>query len=60
MRDLLAFKLGYRESDDESPLLASGWREQLVGSLVDDLLAGRASLRICDINSPDPLVVDRP
>ena len=60
MRDLLAYKLGYWDSDDERiPLLASGWREDVVGSLVDDLLAGKASLRIGDVRSNDPLVIDR-
>ena len=45
---------------ERPPLLASGWRAEMVGSLVDDLLAGRASLRIGDVRSPDPLVIDRP
>jgi len=31
----------------------------VVGDLIDDLLAGRASLRISDLKSRDPLVVDR-
>ena len=60
MRDLLAYKLGYWDTDDERvPLLASGWRADVVGSLVDDLLSGRASLRIGDVRSNDPLVIDR-
>ena len=60
MRDLLAYKLGYWDSDDErTPLLASGWRAEVVGSLVDDLLSGKASLRIGDVRSHDPLVIDR-
>ena len=60
MRDLLAYKLGYWDSDDERiPLLASGWRADVVGSLVDDLLSGKASLRIGDVRSHDPLVIDR-
>jgi ribonuclease D len=60
MRDLLAYKLGYWDSDDERvPLLASGWRAEVVGSLVDDLLSGKASLRIGDVRSHDPLVIDR-
>jgi ribonuclease D len=58
MRDLLAHKLGYFDGERE-PLLASGWRAEMVGSLVDDLLTGRASLRIGDLTSPDPLVIDR-
>jgi ribonuclease D len=60
MRDLLAYKLGYFDSEeDRRPLLATGWRAEVVGDLVDDLLAGRASLRIGDIRSHDPLVIDR-
>ncbi len=60
MRDLLAHKLGYRDEDREGdPLLASGWRQEVVGAVVDDLLAGRAALRIGDVRSHDPLVIDR-
>jgi ribonuclease D len=59
MRDLLAWKLGYGDLD-RTPALARGWRAQVVGSLVDDLLAGRAALRIGDIRSPEPLVIERP
>ncbi len=58
MRDLLAWKLGYGDPDGR-PLLAAGWRKEVVGDLVDDLLAGRASLRIGDIRAADPLVIDR-
>jgi ribonuclease D len=59
MRDLLAYKLGHAE-EDRPPLLASGWRAEVVGELVDDLLAGRASLRVGDLRAHDPLVIDRP
>jgi len=58
MRDLLAHKLGCFDGD-RPPLLATGWRAEVVGDLVDDLLAGRASLRIGDVRSHDPLVIDR-
>jgi len=58
MRDLLAHKLGYDDGERE-PLLATGWRRGVVGDLVDDLLAGRASLRIGDLRSHDPLVIER-
>lgn len=59
MRDLLAHKLGYREEEEQVPLLASGWRAEVVGPLVDDLLSGRAALRIGDLRSHDPLVIER-
>ena len=58
MRDLLAHKLGYGDADRQ-PLLDSGWRREVVGELVDDLLAGRAALRIGDVRSHEPLVIDR-
>jgi len=58
MRDLLAHKLGY-DAGDRTPVLASGWRAEVVGDVVDELLAGRASLRIGDVRSHDPLVIDR-
>lgn len=57
MRDLLAYKLGYRDEDDV-PVLARGWRADLVGTIVDDLLEGRAALRIGDPRSSDPLVIE--
>ena len=58
MRDLLAWKLGYHHGDRD-PLLASGWRAAVVGPLVDDLLSGRAALRVGDLRSHDPLVIER-
>ncbi len=59
MRDLLAHRLGHSEDDDRPPLLATGWRKEVVGDLVDDLLSGRAALRIGDVRAHDPLVIDR-
>lgn len=56
MRDLLAHRLGHL---DEPPVLSLGWRAELVGGVVDDLLSGRAALRIGDIRSHDPLVIER-
>ena len=58
MRELLAYKLGHGK-DDTPPALTCGWRAEVVGDLIDDLLAGQASLRISDLKSRDPLVIDR-
>ncbi|MFM9059663.1 MAG: ribonuclease D [Planctomycetaceae bacterium] len=58
MRDLLAHRLGHG-ADERPPLLATGWRKEVVGDLVDDLLSGRAALRIGDVRGHDPLVIDR-
>ncbi|MGA0040784.1 MAG: ribonuclease D [Pirellulales bacterium] len=57
MRDLLAYKLGYRD-DEQPPVLSVGWRADLVGTIVDDLLEGRSALRIGDPRSSDPLVIE--
>ncbi len=59
MRDLLAWKLGFGAEGEPSPLLATGWRREVVGELIDDLLSGKAALRVGDLTSSDPLVIDR-
>jgi len=58
MRELLAWKLSHG-GNEPPPALTQGWRARVVGNLIDDLLAGRASLRISDLKSRDPLVIDR-
>jgi ribonuclease D len=66
VRDLIAYRLGFGNSDGESapPLLARGWRAELVGHLIDELLAGEKSIRIVDPLSEHPLgfdiVIDEP
>jgi ribonuclease D len=54
VRDLIAHRLGSR-SDAEEPALARGWRAEVVGRLVHDLLAGRLVLRIAEPLSDDPV-----
>ena len=56
VRDLIGFRLGF--GGDEPPLLARGWRPQVVGRLIDDLLSGAKSIRIADPNSDHPLVFE--
>ena len=56
VRDLIAFRLGYGGA--EPPALARGWRAEVVGQLIDDLLSGRKSIRIADPTSDDPLVFE--
>ncbi len=53
VRDLVAFRLGFVEGPP--PLLAHGWRAEVVGTLIDDLLAGKLSIRITDPLSDHPL-----
>ena len=56
MRDLIAFRLGY--ATNEPPLLAQGWRAEVVGQRIDDLLHGRTSIRIIDPRSEEPLAFE--
>lgn len=56
VRDLIAYRLGY--GDGEPPILAQGWRKEVVGTLIDDLLAGKLSIRITDPLSDHPLVFE--
>lgn len=58
VRDLIAHRLGYETNNDSEPTLAGGWRAELVGNLIDDLLAGRKSIRIANPKSEHPLAID--
>lgn len=60
VRDLVAYQLGEYESDDRGPpLLATGWRAEVVGRLLDDLIAGKVSIRIRDPRAEQPLAFER-
>ena len=55
---LLALTVGCNPSpqpDFELPSLKTGWREEVVGDLLEKLLLGRVSLRIVDPLSDRPL-----
>ncbi|MAT70028.1 MAG: ribonuclease D [Planctomycetaceae bacterium] len=58
VRDLIAERLGYGRDEDTPPRLLAGWRAELVGNLIDDLLAGRKSIRITNAKKEDPLAFD--
>jgi len=59
VRDLIAYRLEFGDRyEDEPPLLARGWRADLVGHLIEELLAGRKSIRIDDPLSEHPLAFD--
>jgi ribonuclease D len=57
VRELIAYRLGFG-SATEPPLLATGWRADLVGHLIEELLAGKKSIRIEDPLSEHPLAFD--
>ncbi|QDS99780.1 ribonuclease D [Adhaeretor mobilis] len=56
-REFIAHRMGYAEGD-EMPKLSQGWRGELVGNLIDDLLNGKKSIRIENLRDEDPLVFD--
>jgi ribonuclease D len=60
VRDLIAQQLDLVEHDDETgpPVLTVGWRRELVGRQLVDLLAGRRALRITDPLSVQPLTFE--
>ncbi len=61
IRDLGAYRLElWPTSHEEIPLLAKGWRAEVVGRQLEELLSGKLSLRIGDPRSPDPLSFERP
>jgi ribonuclease D len=58
VRDLIAYRLGFAAAGDDPPILASGWRAELVGHLIEELISGRKSIRIEDPLSEHPLAFD--
>jgi ribonuclease D len=59
VRDLIAYRLEFGDAlENGPPVLARGWRAELVGNLIDDLLLGRKSIRISDPLSENPLEFD--
>jgi ribonuclease D len=59
VRDLIAYRLGFADAaEGEPPILASGWRAELVGHLIEELLAGKKSIHIEDPLSEHPLAFD--
>jgi ribonuclease D len=57
VRDLVAYRLGF--INGEPPILARGWRADVIGTLIEDLLAGKLSIRIADPLSDHPLAFER-
>ncbi|MEX2174722.1 MAG: HRDC domain-containing protein [Pirellulaceae bacterium] len=56
VRDLIAYRLNLGGFEPgEVPLLARGWRAEVVGQVIDHLLAGDLSIRIADPLADEPL-----
>jgi ribonuclease D len=59
VRDLIAYRLDFGGANRrETPALARGWRAELVGHLIEELLSGVKSIRIEDPTSEHPLAFD--
>ncbi len=60
VRDLIAYRLGMMEGNGsaEPPVLARGWRAEVVGRQIDDLLSGKLAVRIHDPRSDEPLTFE--
>lgn len=59
VRDLIAWRLGERDPRQPPPLLTRGWRAQVVGRVLDDLLAGKLAIRVRDPRSSEPLEIQQ-
>jgi ribonuclease D len=57
VRDFIAWRLGERDHRHGPPALARGWRAQVVGCLLDDLLAGKLAVRVRDPRCSEPLEI---
>ncbi len=55
VRELIAYRLG---QSSEEPRLAQGWRAEVVGRQLENLLFGRTSIRIVDPKSDQPLAFE--
>ena len=56
LRDLVRWHS--RGGNAQKPLLAQGWRREVCGDLLTDLLDGKISLRVADAASEHPLVFE--
>ena len=59
VRDLIAYRLNLGGFEDgEVPILARGWRAEVVGQVIDHLLAGDLAIRISDPLHDEPLAFE--
>jgi ribonuclease D len=58
IQDLVKFHLDSKRASAELPALATGWRAEIVGQAINDLLTGKYALRIKDPHSDHPLVLE--
>lgn len=56
LRTVAAWRLGMAKLP-ETPRLFSGWRKQLIGRHLDEILKGEKSIRVVDPNAEQPLAI---
>jgi ribonuclease D len=60
VRDLIAYRLNLGGFENgEVPLLARGWRAEVVGQVIDHLLAGDLAIHIANPLDDEPLVFEK-
>lgn len=58
LRHLVRYHV-YREQSEEKPRLMAGWRADVCGDLLTDVLDGKISMRVADLESDHPLHFER-
>lgn len=58
VRDFIAHSLDLDQAPKEPPSLSQGWRAEIAGKRLDDLLAGRTTIRVRNALANDPLVFE--
>ncbi len=59
LRDFVRWHFSDKQKQEKLPRLATGWRYEICGELLEDLLDGRVSLRVKDAHCDHPLVFER-
>ena len=49
----------YGEENGIAPRIAKGWRAEVCGDLLTDLLDGKITMRVGDLESNHPIVFDK-
>ena len=57
VRDLAAWRMGVGHKN-EKPILTQGWRAEIVGQLIEQMLDGSVAIRVRDPKSSNPLVLE--
>ena len=56
LQEVVRWRLG--AGDGERPAILNGWRGEILGRPLLDLLDGRSAIRIADLSAPDPVRIE--